>query len=1354
VIGRCLASVRPFIDYWIIVDTGSTDHTADVIREALHDIPGELHQRPWVDFAHNRSEALELARTHGTYTLIIDADDVLEVTPGFELPRLNADSYTVKIVNKERHYWRPQLIRSSLPWRYEGVLHEFLSCGRDEKHQRVFDKNRSQRRLTGVLVRMSEQGARRRSSATERFARDAEVLEKALRTETDPFLRARYKFYLAQSYRDGGQKQKALAAYEERALLGFWNQEVFISLYQSAALKADLGFDEEDVIASYLKAHSVCEERAEALYGAAHYCRIKQRYQQGFDFAKRALKIGAPKDGLFLDEWIYQYALLDEFAVNAYWIGRYSECLEACTRLLSEGKLPEHLRQRVSNNAELARSKMASQVPASSAMRAGRSTLRMTENKVVKPSRLKLILICGPWGSGTSVVAELLDRLGAFGLGPYFKTKDPNTPNSYESMAFREIILRYASQQSLSLTPCAPGALQSELRGLQTRIEQGEFGPYDPHSPKPIFLKFPLSGLLIPQICEVFDTKLIYVIRPLGDIERTRLRRNWASHFGAEGGAIIYDAMSAALKHHPTPTLNVDYKNLLASPMVHVRIIAQFSGLDPSPAELQYAIDIVKTPEAVPASSVVGSGQVLPQEDVARRLARIAAYKKKKKDLTGKQHGQLQAPVSPDGVSSLRTRGPAAKEKKLPALSEPVGARIARGPAALNMRNRLHVLGVAHTIPHEDYLVCAFTAKILLFPDVIQPFGWDVVEYTNEGSVSNAREHVVILTKDRLKALSRRKSREEPFDADVNNPALKKEFQRVLLEKIRSRAKPGDIICHVWGPNMEVYNLLPNCHHIELSVGYTASPGLPFRVYESSAWMHWHYGKAGQEDGNHYKWVIPSAFDADRWALQEKPDDYALFLGRVTRRKGVDTLVEIAHRMPELPIHVYGPGDTSHWTKQVPANLVFKGPVFGDERVDVVRRARCMLMPTIFIEPFGFSGIEAQLCGVPLIAASYGAFQETVIDGVTGYRCHTLADWVEAIKLSAMLDRRQIATLARSKYSKEVVGKQYDWALAQLADLSGRGWYAAGSHKFARATVLQQENASRTPRIWLYMPYFGPFPNYFQLYLDSLKENADYLSVILMTDNDLSGYRVPDNLIRVQMTLGALREKAARFINDEYGMNVQPDAVIKKPYKASDFRILYPKLFRDMSEQYGVTEDDFVGWGDCDLIYGRFSDFLDMKEDYHVIGGFHGHLAAVRNTDSFRELFKKVEGLPELLLDENSHAVDEIAFRKPLLDFLEHNGYEMFYINRYFCDIVPKCFFERFRQDHAQRKKNFFDAYHPDKEIDYVHYGRDGRLTVVYEDGQTRQTIYCHLQKRAMSIDFERHENGFDIREDTFRLAS
>ena len=126
--------------------------------------------------------------------------------------------------------------------------------------------------------------------------------------------------------------------------------------------------------------------------------------------------------------------------------------------------------------------------------------------------------------------------------------------------------------------------------------------------------------------------------------------------------------------------------------------------------------------------------------------------------------------------------------------------------------------------------------------------------------------------------------------------------------------------------------------------------------------------------------------------------------------------------------------------------------------------------------------------------------------------------------------------------------------------------------------------------------------------------------------------------------------------------------------------------------------------------------------------------------------------LPELLVDEKAHIVDEIPIRKPLLDLVEGNRYNIFYINRYFCDVVPECFFGLFRRDYAQRKKNFFDAYHPEKDIDYVHYDRDGRLTVVYDDRDSRQSIYCHLQKRAMSMDFDQYENGYYIREDAFRL--
>src|SRR5271170_959863 len=97
VIRRSIASARPIIDHWVIVDTGSTDGTQDIIRDHLRDLPGELHERPWRDFAFNRSEALELARRKSNYTLVIDADDTLEIAAGITIPALTADAYTIEI---------------------------------------------------------------------------------------------------------------------------------------------------------------------------------------------------------------------------------------------------------------------------------------------------------------------------------------------------------------------------------------------------------------------------------------------------------------------------------------------------------------------------------------------------------------------------------------------------------------------------------------------------------------------------------------------------------------------------------------------------------------------------------------------------------------------------------------------------------------------------------------------------------------------------------------------------------------------------------------------------------------------------------------------------------------------------------------------------------------------------------------------------------------------------------------------------------------------------------------------------------------------------------------------------------
>jgi len=343
VIRRCIDSVRPIIDHWVIVDTGSTDGTQQIIRDHLQDVPGELHERPWKDFAHNRSEALTLAREKADYTLIIDADDALEVSEKADLDELNADSYMLEIRDTSIRYRRIQIVSNALPWRYQGVLHEFLTC----------EDARAPALLTGLTMRRNHDGARRKDPQT--YVRDAAVLEMALKNETNAFLRARYRFYLAQSYRDSGDRVRALEHYLARAKLGFWQEEVFVSLYRAAQLKEQLGYAEREVIAAFLQASDALPTRAEALHGASRFCRQKKRYEEGYQLARRGINIPTPSsNALFVEPSIYETGMLDEYALNAYWAGHNKDALQANLKLLATGKLSAANTRRVVANARFA----------------------------------------------------------------------------------------------------------------------------------------------------------------------------------------------------------------------------------------------------------------------------------------------------------------------------------------------------------------------------------------------------------------------------------------------------------------------------------------------------------------------------------------------------------------------------------------------------------------------------------------------------------------------------------------------------------------------------------------------------------------------------------------------------------------------------------------------------------------------------------------------------------------------------------------------------------------------------------------------------------------------------------------
>ena len=338
VIGRCLDSVRRLIGTWIIVDTGSTDGTQGRIREHLRDLPGQLYERPWVDFAHNRTEALQLARGQAEYLLIIDADEMLEFSEGFRLPPLTADAYQFKVRSGNTTYYKTQLVRDALNWSYRGVVHEHLFC----------DSASVMERLPHVQTLRLPDGARARDPLT--YRKDALLLEEALLAESH---NPRHMFYLAQSYADAGEPLLAIDRYSRRIAMGGWSEEVWYSQLQIAGLKQKLHALWPEVMEAYLAAFAVRPDRAEPLFLIGSHYQAEQQYAVAFLFFSHAITLPYPEsDLLFVDKQMYDLLLPLEYSVACFYLGRHQEAIEVADRLLASSEVGSEWRDQILKNRE------------------------------------------------------------------------------------------------------------------------------------------------------------------------------------------------------------------------------------------------------------------------------------------------------------------------------------------------------------------------------------------------------------------------------------------------------------------------------------------------------------------------------------------------------------------------------------------------------------------------------------------------------------------------------------------------------------------------------------------------------------------------------------------------------------------------------------------------------------------------------------------------------------------------------------------------------------------------------------------------------------------------------------------
>tara|TARA_B100000282_G_C31737143_1_gene494090 strand:+ start:144 stop:2228 length:2085 start_codon:yes stop_codon:yes gene_type:complete len=315
IITRLLDSVSILLDYYVIVDTGSTDNTIEVITEFFKNknIKGKILRKEFENFGTTRSYALDkcVSEPNSDFILLLDADMQVQFKEDFDPQnfkrKLIFDAYYLMQGNDNLVYKNVRFVRNSKRFFYKGATHEFITTNNQYTNGTIAKE----------IMYINDIGDG--GSKGNKFKRDIDLLEKAIKNEPNNI---RYLFYLANSYKDDGQYEKAITYYQKRIKSGGWEQEIFCSYYYQGLCYKSLGRMAE-AISSWLFGFQFMPSRLETLYAIINFYRTTGNNLLAYHFFKISQDhrnlLEKEEDQLFLSKDIYDYKLDYELTIIAYY---------------------------------------------------------------------------------------------------------------------------------------------------------------------------------------------------------------------------------------------------------------------------------------------------------------------------------------------------------------------------------------------------------------------------------------------------------------------------------------------------------------------------------------------------------------------------------------------------------------------------------------------------------------------------------------------------------------------------------------------------------------------------------------------------------------------------------------------------------------------------------------------------------------------------------------------------------------------------------------------------------------------------------------------------------------------------
>jgi glycosyltransferase involved in cell wall biosynthesis len=317
IIRRLFDSVCDIINSYCICDTGSVDGTPQIIKEYFEakGIPGKVIEEPFRDFGYNRTHSLLACggMENADYILLMDADMILEPDPSFDVTKFKqalhcAEAHYIFQGSPTMSYKNVRIVKNGIGIKYWGVTHEVIETPPNSRYSNIGKD-------ILFINDVGDGGAK-----ADKFERDIRLLLRGLEEKPN---NDRYTFYLANSYRENGEKQKAIETYKKRIEIGGWIEEIWQSYYNIGKCYQALGEDEK-AIANWLEGYDRFPDRLENIYEIMTHYRGKSKNRLVYELYRMVKDRldqtrGKPLDNLFVQNDVYDYKIDYEYTISGYY---------------------------------------------------------------------------------------------------------------------------------------------------------------------------------------------------------------------------------------------------------------------------------------------------------------------------------------------------------------------------------------------------------------------------------------------------------------------------------------------------------------------------------------------------------------------------------------------------------------------------------------------------------------------------------------------------------------------------------------------------------------------------------------------------------------------------------------------------------------------------------------------------------------------------------------------------------------------------------------------------------------------------------------------------------------------------